>query len=289
MKQLKIDSVRKYFSSSPIILLLVLLLLSSIGALFYFFTPASRIQSNPLLKVGNETLYTEDAHYKKTKIPTLSDEKVRDMIIQESIILQSGEKRGYVVLDSSVFDHTFKDMTRREALLDEVKKKYEASREETVSGTVVTVWFSHPGVASTEYAQRKTKAYDIIKPYYDAVANHTMSLEEAAEKLRMNKELAVLDPAYETNTSFSFRDKPVTVQIVSDTEFDQRLKELPLQTLSDLSIGRVALGNGTMVEAVYMFGLLTDRKQIKPMAFEDWIASDQSSYPVELYINSRYE
>ena len=109
MKQLKIDSVRKYFSSSPIILLLVLLLLSSIGALFYFFTPASRIQSNPLLKVGNETLYTEDAHYKKTKIPTLSDEKVRDMIIQESIILQSGEKRGYVVLDSSVFDHTFKD------------------------------------------------------------------------------------------------------------------------------------------------------------------------------------
>ncbi|MCR4263903.1 MAG: hypothetical protein NUV98_04265 [Candidatus Roizmanbacteria bacterium] len=279
MKKLNGNSVKKYVSSS-LIIVLILFLFGIAGMLFYFMSPASRVRSTAILKVGDETLYTEDTHHAKTKIPQLSDAEVLDMIVRDSVILQSGEERGYVTLNSSVFNNTLKNMGKRDELVDEVKQKYTASVEERISGTVITVWFAHPGVEAAEIAQRKDRAYDIIKPYFDAVGNNTMSLAEVAEELRTNTELATLDPAYETNTSFSFYTKPATVQIVSDTDFDQHLKQLPLNTLSDLSVGHVSLGTGELVEAVYLFGMLTDRQQTEPIPFEAWVQAERNQYTI---------
>jgi len=225
-------------------------------------------------------LYRQDERYQKRKNPTLTDIEIQDKIIKESIILQSGENKGYVTLDAAVFNSSAKDMARRDMLLSEVKEKYSASREETVSGTVISVWFLQPGISDADYAQRKTRAYSIIKLYYDAVSNNTMSLEEAAKKIRTNKEIAVLDPAYETNTSFTFLDKPATDQIVTDADFDQQLKQLPLHTLSELSTGQLVLDNDTLVDAVYLFGMVTDRKEIQPVDFDYWIASEWAKYAI---------
>ncbi|MBI4137118.1 hypothetical protein HY469_03590 [Candidatus Roizmanbacteria bacterium] len=275
----KFNTLKKYITA-PMLLVVALLLLSSFAIVWYLFSPASGLLSKPILQVGDEVLYSEDEHYISQQNPSLSPAEITDRLIRDSVMLQSGEERNYIVLEPSVFNSMGKDMVGRAALVDEVQKKYRASAEDRLSGIVITLWFVHPGVSTGEYVARKAQAYDIIKPYYDAVLNGTMSFEEIAEELRSNTELAALDPAYETNTSFSFFTKPAPVQIVSDAAFDQHLKQLPVNTVSDLSIGQLTMSNGEAVEAVYMFGILTDRIRTEPMVFEDWLAAERARYTI---------
>lgn len=279
MKHSNDTSFRK-LGNFVLIVVQFLILIGIVGGVLYLLRYSKTKQPGSVAQVGKETLYTQDILEYKKKNPSLSDEDLLQKAVLDSVILQEGEKAGLITLTPSTFNNTTKDQSARDATVHDVKTKYVQSQSDLVSGMVITLWFARPGMARTSLATNQAQALAKITPYYEKVKNRTMTIQDAANAVRTDQDLSSIDPAYETNTSFTFVDQPLSTPIVADSTFDQQLKQLPQNEVSTLYLTKTSLDGKEQVDGGYLFGMLTDRKQNQHLSFDEWILSKRNSYEV---------
>jgi hypothetical protein len=100
--------------------------------------------SSPFLKVGQETLYRDDYNRESNSYPLKIDDTakntIRTKMIEDSIILQAGQKEGLIELTSDIFNNRNKNYTNRLKAVELVKSKVGA-RQETITVELFALWF----------------------------------------------------------------------------------------------------------------------------------------------------
>jgi hypothetical protein len=258
------------------------------------------IFSTPIMEVGDETLYWRD-YVEKRKNMIISDDvssdEVRDIIVQnlinESVTLQEAETEGHIdKLDDAIYNTPTKDYEQRSS-------KYIAAQAivddqaEGITGSIVSLWFYNAGTpAEMGYEEGKDAAIAIISGLHEQVADGTLTMYEAAEQIMNDPQMAQIDTAYRSNAYLAFSAKGPDDKITYDPEFDDILRDLPQGELTDVYIGKddeleeedgIMIPTGEQIDAIVMFGQVTEKSDATHSSFTDWVEAVKDSYSITIY------
>lgn len=250
--------------------------------------PENKLPNQIVAKVGQESIYQQNLDNQIANFPAAPGTDQRrtalDQLIQQSIILQTGSSQGLVKLDSSVFNSQTLDLKKRVLLVEQVKKQIQGLSD-TVSGSVVSIWFLNDHVGPLGYEKAKALALQKITPLYEAVKAKKMTMKEAAKLISSDSSLIQLDPVYKTNAYFEFsatKDKPPTFSEEMNTAFwNLKPEEItPLVTVKSQDLDQ----QGKVVDAFYSFGQVNQKlSKGKTVSFEDWYAKAKEKINVQVY------
>lgn len=246
--------------------------------------------ANKIVKVGEETVYQKDLETELQYSPVATDDSKKlllDKIIKDSIILQAGRKGGLVALDSSIYNSLDKDYMKRIKTVAEIRQKIENNRD-SISGHVVSVWFSNNGPWKLPYETAKEIAFKKITYLHQEVEAKRMTIQQAGEEIKKDASLFDVDRAYKTNALYSF-NQDSNEDITYDPDFDEILRNLPIHQVSAIYTGKdieIKDGKktGNKIEVLYMFGVITDKKSASGYAsFDAWFEKQKNEYEISRY------
>lgn len=251
--------------------------------------PASQ-RTDGIARVGEEILYQKDLDTEVQYSPDTKGDKKKfllDKMIKDSIILQAGQKEGLVRLDASIYNSPQKDYMKRIKAVSDVTKKVEDNRG-SVSGYVVSIWFSNNGPWKLPYDTAKEIAFKKITYLHQEVEAKRMTMEQAGEEIKKDASLFDVDRAYKTNALFTF-NTGTNEKITFDSEFDTILRNLAINQVSNVYVGKdIEIKNGkktgNMIEALYMFGQVTKKNNDATYtSFDEWYDRYKSQYETVIY------
>ncbi len=160
-----------------------------------------------IVQVGLENLYQADLdYYLSTYFAgqgyTPKDQALEKMI-DDSIILQEGQKNGYISLNNAVFNSQSKNIASRSALIEPVRQKLADRNLAQISGEVLSIWFNNPSYPEPKIgvgAAKKIASGKINQLYQDLKAGRT-SFDQAASRCQNDGQLASIAPSYKSNAS----------------------------------------------------------------------------------------
>lgn len=253
----------------------------------------STTQNTPtavIVKVGQENIYQKDLDSEMQNFPSLKNVDRRklllDKMIKDSIILQGARADGIVKLDSSIFNSLQKDYYKRMDLISAIRKKIDM-KGDILKGAIVSLWFYNRAPGKVGYDKGREIARDTITKLHDGVVNKRLTIQQAGQAIRNDPNLGNVDAAYLSNALLEFSKKP-TEPIVFDGGFDAIIKQLKTNEVSDVYLAKSKqweAGRPTdkMIDAVYMFAQVTEKKKTDITSFDDWVSLKAKSYAVTLY------
>lgn len=253
--------------------------------------PSNEVNDNKIiLKVGHENIYQKDLDLEIRSYPSINDVDIKklliDKLIKDSVILQAAQDDGITKLDSTVYDSPFKNYAQRIELITAVKKKIEM-KSDSISGAVVALWFYNRGPGRVGYERGKEIARETITKLHDDVVNKRLTIYQAGQAIRNDPKLGYVDTGYLSNALLEFNKKPAE-QIIFDKQFDEIIKKLHIYEISEVYLAKTKefeQGKPTenMIDSVYMFAEVLNKKKTNIISFDDWYNKKQKSYAVINY------
>ncbi len=244
--------------------------------------PADKI----ILKVGEENIYEKDLDTELAYFPgkkTLTTkERLLKKLIKDSIVLQAAKTDGLITLSDSVFNSLNKNYLQRVQLVSSVTQLIE-NKQKSLSGNIISIWFDNTQPGPAGYNKGKEIALQKITQLQAAVKNKQITIEQAGQQIIQDTNLAQVDPSYAANAILPFSVN-TTDKISFDPTFDAKLRSLPASGVSDVYLIKDKDNTGNLVDAVYMFGQVLDRKSGSAGGdFDTWYAQKVSNYAITYY------
>lgn len=247
----------------------------------------SKTTNDPIAKVGSETLYKKDLDYQITTYPGAPGQNQEiiafERLVEESIILQGGQKNNLVNLDPSVFNSLSKDYAKRSSLRNQVKLSIEKGSN-TLTAGVVSVWFLNNKVGPLGYEQSRKIANEKINQVYNQVKNGSLTIKQAGERIAADSSLSQIDPSYKSNAYFAFTatkdENPTFSKELNDEVWQLPAKSVtPIFTVQSEDWDK----NRQMVDAYFSFAQVIEKKPNgKFISFESWLKDQKQTYEVQV-------
>lgn len=253
----------------------------------------STTQNTPtavIVKVGQENIYQKDLDSEMQNFPSLKNVDRRklllDKMIKDSIILQGARADGIVKLDSSIFNSLQKDYYKRMDLISAIREKMD-TKGDILKGAMVSLWFYNRAPGKAGYDKGREIARDTITKLHDDVVSKRLTIQQAGQAIRNDPNLGNVDAAYLSNALLEFSKKP-TDSVVFDAGFDAIIKRLKVDEVSDVYLAESKqweAGKPTdkMIDSVYMFAQVTEKKKTSIAGFDDWYGKKVKAYAVTFY------
>jgi hypothetical protein len=249
--------------------------------------------------VGKEYLFESDLNYyaflNSVDVDELDRNDAIDDLINQSILLQTAELEGWIVLSTDAFNNPFKDFEKMGNLLIEAADDFESGYREGTYVEVINVWFYNvfPGTYAEEYGLEAAQqlAYEKIQEAYNLVVNQGKSMSEASDILIADTELGELNESYETTTYFE-TIYPYEINSIDDLRDDSEFGMDGLfEFLQNAQMGDVSQiylekdnpgGDSPVIDAYYSFCKLNDKKG-GFLTVEELVESKKQDFLVEIY------
>lgn len=270
-----------------LLLIFIFVVVSSLvfGAVFYF---NRTFGSNRIAQVGSEHIYKElyDFENVNTSLPSDLDREsfILEKIIKDSIVLQAASKDGLITLSSTEFNDPDLDPVKRVALVQKVRTMLD-ERSKNISGELITIWFMNGGVGRLGYEGSKKLARTKIEALHSRVKSGELTMVEAGTIIKNDKELAVIDPSYDTNAYRTF-DAGTDKEITQSREFDVLIRNTSAGGVTDIvpiTFQETILGRSA--EVYYAFAKVqenTNAAQSGSTDFQSWYEKVKNSYKVQI-------
>lgn len=237
-------------------------------------------------QVGQEIIYQSDLDTELAFQPPSEDlnmkKRVLDKIATDSAILQGARETALITLDDTVFNSPTKDYTKRVKLVKEAREKIE-NEADSFAGTIVTIWFLNGKAGALGYEKSKQIAFEKISKLQADVKSGSITIQQAAESIKNDSELAQIDVAYKTNASLDFKVKK-DENITSDLKFNEAIFKSTEGETTDIFTGSSPATTGQLVETRFHFAKLTKRTvNDKFNSFENWLESKRKAYAITYY------
>lgn len=239
----------------------------------------------PIAKVGNEILYRKDLDTELQNYPPEIKNRetlLRDKLVEDSITLQAGAQEGLTQLNTTVFNSPNKDYAKRIQAVEEVKEKL-ANQNASIKGAIVSIWFNNIVPGPIGYEKGKQLAFATISKLYNQVRTNQITIQEAGKAIKNDPSLAQVDPVYKDNAITTFTAS-AGKSITFDKTFDDTLRNTKPGDITPLYLAKDKNYKGQIVDAVYMFGQVTEKKADgKDMTFGQWYDQNKNKYPMIRY------
>lgn len=208
-----------------------------------------------ILKVGEETLYGNDLNYYMfllqydvyTSSKALTDadvDKGLSVLINHSLVLQKGKELGFANLDSSIYNNTEKDFTRRNEKVSELLPQVSKFFVDTVQAEVISIWFNN-NIVPISVAKGKEIAEAKMNDLYNKLTSKQITMKQAGEIIANDPELVMkVDPNAKGNAYFSFNAELGGPPTFSDPEIEDQLWSLGEGQFSKVLIAKTQNVNG---------------------------------------------
>lgn len=239
-----------------------------------------------IARVGEEDIYRSDLNMELANYPTGNENETKaiilDKIATDSIILQAGRKEKLVTLDDTFFNSPNKDYRKRIDQVNTVKTAIE-KRADKIQGYVVSIWFYNTEPGEAGYEQGKEIAFEKITRLHKDVKEGTVTIREAGERIKNDASLAKVDTGYRGNALMQFSANPGT-RITFDEAFNNILWNLSKDGVSQVYLAKDGKrGTNEMIDAVYMFGQVTNRVRNETVSsFSDWLNKQKLIYEIKI-------
>jgi hypothetical protein len=278
-----------------VILFVIILLISNFGKKFQLNTTHDQSSvatqntdstNRILAKVGTENIYQHELHAEYADYPFAQSPKVTKLLLakiaKDSIILQAGQAEGLVTLDANAFNSPNVDYGKRLQLVSKVQDTI-SQRVNSVSGSVISIWFDNVSPGSVGYDKGKQIAYTTIQTIYNLLKNKNISISQAAQFIENDAALAQVDPAYKSNALLQFSaDTSDTITYVP--AFDAMIRKLSPGQLTPIYLAKDTDKSKKTVDAVYMFAQVSSKKDNgQNENFNHWYAQKQKDYEITIY------
>jgi hypothetical protein len=176
-----------------------------------------------------------------------------------------------------------KDYQKRIQTIAQIEKQIN-SRQDSISGSVVALWFYNTMPGNVGYEKGKEIAFKKISTLYTAVKNKKLTMKQAAQAIQQDSSLEQVDKSYKSNALLEFKADP-KYKISFDSNFDVIIRKLQPGQVSELYLAKDKnYFTGKMVDAVYMFAQVTERKANGVLdSFDDWYARKEEMYEITTY------
>jgi hypothetical protein len=291
--------IKKIKSNSPVILILggILVIILIFFSLKHFgllpfgtshnTNGVATRDKRSLEKVGAENIYNEELNMEYSFYPLPRNPKDTNQfllkIAKDSIILQGGAQDGYITLDSSFYNAVTVDYLKRMQMVTKVKNAISAN-ENTITGSIITIFFYNNGPGTIGYDKGKALAYAKISQLHNEVVNNKMTMQQAAAAIQNDATLAEVDKEYKSNAYLSFTVTPGE-PITYDNTFNSLIKQLqPGQTTAIYTGKDTDRTTNKIIDAVYMFARVDKVKNDGSNTnFDQWYAQKQKEYETTIY------
>ena len=226
-------------------------------------TPDKEDPSAIVATVGEEKIFQKDVDSELMFYPPQYNPDVRKSLIEkissDSNLLQKAAGEGVISLDETVYNSVDKDYQKRLSLVKEVKGIFD-SRLNSLSGTIVSIWFYNEKIGPLGYEKSKEMAYVKIDALQRNVKNGNLTMEEAIDIIKNDRELEQIDRSYKSNASFRF-DVREGEKISLDPQFDSLLWTHNEGDISEVYLAKDMPSAGSpAIDAVFMFAKIEKKK-----------------------------
>lgn len=273
--------------------LILVLAFLSIGVIVFtglnVFRPNN--DSYTILQVGQERIYQKDYNYELQNTPSLvgidQDVFIFDKLARDSIILQEASKKGILELDSTLFNNNEKDYENRLKAVKKVEESFVQSARD-IEGTIIALWFFNNDVTGPEgYEASKKLTYDKIVELQKRVKSGQLTPDAAAQEIKEDSTLAVIDPAYKANALYNFRAR-ADERIVFDDAFNKVIRELPEGAISDVYTLKAPTGAGNQSPREALHAFVVRRQSSTPDVgittdINAWYQSIKNQYEIKKF------
>ena len=298
MKQ-GVSSLKKLLPLALILLFLLSLVLV-IGKRFQAVKePADEKAKFPpqkvIAQVGKETLYGQDLNYELSiyfpevyksdePVPEEIKKKVLDQIIKDSLLLQSAADEGIIDLNEAVFNNLNKEYRARNILVNSIEEKANQKLVNWVKGELISIWFKniYEPKMGLEAARQVTRA-KMEGIYSRLKSGNLASLEQAAEEIKNDPALALIDPSYQGNARVAFEIEQGE-EFFIDPKIQERVFKLPPGEVSEILVGQDQSPSGEFYDCCFMVIKIEEQKMKGYQSFEDWFNQKKGNYEVEIKI-----
>lgn len=252
--------------------------------------PENKSPDEIVAKVGLEKLYKADLdYYLSTYFAgqgyTPKDQALEKMI-DDSIILQEGQKSGFISFSNNTFNNPNKDILKRNNLVTTAKGQLIEKNVSEISGEVIAIWFNNssypPPEIGVDEAKKIAKAK--IDNIYRLLKNGEISMLQAGNMIKRDTSLAKIDPSYKNNAYSKITNVKRSDKLFLDPKIDKQVWRMAKGELSDVLLAYDTVGaKRTEVEALYMVIKLDSQKIGAADSFESWLQGIKNNYEISKY------
>lgn len=244
-----------------------------------------------IAQVGKEILYGKDLSYyfyqiNQSEFANASEQEVKNRIlatlIEQSIVLQAAQNLNLVQLGNDVFNNLDKNYVKRITLFNQAYAALQ-EQESLYSGEVITIWYYNQRAPKIPIDQAQALAKQKLEALRAQIASGTITMTEAAERIRNDTSLSQLDGNYQANAYYSFTNKPLP-ETASMPQARSAVAKLQPGELSNVILIQDDVNEGSAVrQELYAVIKLTDKKTGKIEDFNAWLENEKKQYPVKVY------
>lgn len=286
------DGRGRMFRSLGLLLALAVLL----GILNYVFNfglpmlPTQTLKKDPLkavAKVGEELIYQGDLDTEALMVPPTvpnRDKVILGRIVKDSVILQGARAEKLVTLNDTIYNSPKKDYVKRLSAVEKVQKTVE-DRVDTLTGSLMSIFFLNNHVGPLGYEKAKQIAYEKLFKLREDAANKKITAEQAGELIKQDVSLEQLDPSYKTNAIYNFtvtKNQPIT----PEKKLNDAAWSLTPGGVTEVFTLRSADydDNYRYKDAYYSFIHVSGKKfQGGDVDFKGWYDRQAAQFPVTVY------
>ena len=248
-----------------------------------------------IAQIGQEALYGQDLNYElKIYFPETSKSpepvpeeiktKVLNQIIEKSLLLQAAADEDLITLNEKVFNKLDKAYRERNILLNSIESKANQKFVNWVKGEMISIWFHniYEPKMGLETARQVTQV-KMENVYNRLKSGGFSSLEEAAEVIKNDPSLALIDPSYKGNAYITFEAKQGEEFFIDSKVQEMAFKLSPGQ-LSEIIVGRDKRPVNEFYDCCFIVLKVIDQKLEGFRSFEDWFNQKRKNYAVEIKI-----
>ncbi len=246
--------------------LVILLLAGLLVSLFWSQKENSIDEEVVIANVGGVEL---TANYLNNELkfypgtPSAEIEKaIKEKMIDDQVTLAAAKKDGLISDYPDGRSLSQEDYLKRTQVVGQLIQKIN-SQGNVIEGKTVMVWFyNNRFIGPGGIENSKKLAYSKIKPLYDQVKSGEITIDQAGEKIKADKSIGTIDPAWQSNALAKFKyykNDPATFW----PEFNELLWQTEPGQLTPLYLGGGILRDGKPQEELYIFSQV-DFKSINP-------------------------
>lgn len=239
-----------------------------------------------MAKVGKEQIYKSDldaemayAASGKSNSPVAVN-NLLDKIIEDSILLQ--ESKSKIQLTPDIYNSPNKNYLKRAETVSSLRLAKEKEINQNTSGksgTILAIWYlnGHPGKFGFEESRKI--ALQKITDLKNQVESRSLTIKQAADKIKNDVSLADLDYNYKGNADIDFKITGPEQKIIPDKEISKELWSLDKNSITKIYPIRVSNN-----EEFFAFGQVTGISNTGSFnSYNDWLSAKEKEYKIEKY------
>jgi hypothetical protein len=265
---------------------------------------SASVPANVIEQVGEEYIFTTDINNElNLNVDRAHADKkaILAKLITDSIVIQGALKDNLFKFDpndpiissikasrtftnsdikANFYNSSNKDPILRLMLINKITELIN-SESNIVSGSMVSIWCNNDYVGNLTLEQRKTTAYNKIKPIYDQVKNKSITMKQAGDIIINDSSLVLIDKAYKTNAYATFEVKG-NDEIFFDSDFDKVIRTLKAGEITELKLLKDPTQNNS--EAVYIFAAVDKIVSNSIIgSYDSWLALQTKNFSTKSY------